>query len=125
MSFCTAINCMDGRVQLPVINYLKEQFGIDYVDSITEAGPVHIFAAVADLAILNSIFTRINISIQKHNSNTIAICAHADCAGNPVNDEIQNQQLERATIFLQESYPNVNVIALWIDETWQVHQLEQ
>ncbi|MHC5172739.1 MAG: carbonic anhydrase, partial [Planctomycetota bacterium] len=24
MSFCTAINCMDGRVQLPTITFLKK-----------------------------------------------------------------------------------------------------
>jgi len=34
MSYCTVINCMDGRVQLPVIKYLKERFDVDYVDSI-------------------------------------------------------------------------------------------
>ncbi|MHC5086790.1 MAG: carbonic anhydrase, partial [Planctomycetota bacterium] len=26
MSFCTAINCMDGRVQLPVIPFLQNRF---------------------------------------------------------------------------------------------------
>jgi len=39
MIFCTAVNCMDGRVQLPVINYLKERFSANYVDMITEPGP--------------------------------------------------------------------------------------
>jgi hypothetical protein len=37
MSFCTAINCMDGRVQLPTITFLKKHFGIEHVDCITEA----------------------------------------------------------------------------------------
>lgn len=40
MKFCTAINCMDGRVQLPVINYLKKHFKVNYVGSITEPGEV-------------------------------------------------------------------------------------
>jgi len=39
MSFYTAINCMDGRVQLPVITYLQKRFGVEHVDSITAAGP--------------------------------------------------------------------------------------
>jgi len=30
--FATAINCMDGRVQLPVINWLMENLSVDYVD---------------------------------------------------------------------------------------------
>jgi hypothetical protein len=39
MSYCTAINCMDGRVQLPTTAFQKERFNVDHVDMITEAGP--------------------------------------------------------------------------------------
>ena len=38
MCFCTAVNCMDGRVQLPVTSYLQERFNVEHVDSITEPG---------------------------------------------------------------------------------------
>ena len=31
MSFYTTINCMDGRVQFPVLNYLMERFGVESV----------------------------------------------------------------------------------------------
>ena len=34
----TCLNCMDGRVQLPVINWIRENYKIDNVDVITEAG---------------------------------------------------------------------------------------
>jgi hypothetical protein len=37
--FAAAINCMDGRAQLPVIEWLKRECGVDYVDTITEPGP--------------------------------------------------------------------------------------
>ena len=123
MGFCTAINCMDGRVQLPVIRFLQKRFGADYVDSITEPGPVRIFAEAADLMVLNSIYTRINISVHHHHSKAIAICAHTDCAGNPVKDETQKPQLRRAVIFLKESYPDVDVIALWLNEDWDVCEI--
>ena len=39
-TFFTAINCMDGRVQLPVIKYVQEKFDILFVDMITEPGPI-------------------------------------------------------------------------------------
>jgi len=39
MEFCTAINCMDGRVQIPVISFLEERFNARYVDVISEPGP--------------------------------------------------------------------------------------
>ena len=42
--FGTAINCMDGRVQEPVAKFLKEIYGIDFVDTITEPGPVKILS---------------------------------------------------------------------------------
>lgn len=37
-SFGTVLNCIDGRVQIPVINWMKENFDLDYVDLITEPG---------------------------------------------------------------------------------------
>jgi len=40
MSFCTAINCMDGRTQLPVNEFMRRKLGVAYVDTITEAGSV-------------------------------------------------------------------------------------
>ena len=59
MSFCTAINCMDGRTQQPVIEFLKDKFEVLYVDSITEPGPVHILAEAPDSAQALSIFDRV------------------------------------------------------------------
>lgn len=123
MAFCTAINCTDGRVQLPVIRFLQERFEAEYVDCITEPGPVRIFDKAADLMILNSIYTRINISVQQHRSRGIAVCAHTDCTGNPVDDQTQKQQLRRAVIFLKENYPDMEIIALWLDKDWTVSEM--
>ena len=123
MAFCTAINCMDGRVQLPVINYLMERFGVEYVDSVTEPGPVKILAEQADPILLDSILKRVSISTDKHSSKSIAICAHADCAGNPVDDQTQKQQLIDAVKTLQDKCSNVEIIKLWIDENWDVQEL--
>ena len=44
MIFCTAINCMDGRVQAPVNAYLRTRFNADYVDAVTEPGPALVLA---------------------------------------------------------------------------------
>jgi hypothetical protein len=123
MGYCPAINCMDGRVQLPVIRFLQERFAVEYVDCITEPGPVRMFDKIADLMVLNSIFTRINVSVQKHRSKGIAICAHWDCAGNPVDDKTQQDQIRRAIIFLQESYPDTEITGLWVDHDWTVHEI--
>ena len=50
--FATAVNCMDGRVQKPVIEYLQKSFGVDYVDMVTEPGPNKILAEGKDINII-------------------------------------------------------------------------
>ena len=36
--FVTCLNCIDGRVQLPVINWVMTNYGVKYVDMITTPG---------------------------------------------------------------------------------------
>jgi len=125
MAFCTAINCMDGRVQLPVIDYMMKRFDAEYVDSITEPGPVKILAEQTDQFLLDSIFSRVSVSTQTHGSRVVAVCAHVDCAGNPVDDQTQKQQLKEANHLLCTKYPDIEIIQLWIDANWEVHELSQ
>ena len=36
--FATSISCIDGRIQLPLAKWIKENYSVDYVDAITEPG---------------------------------------------------------------------------------------
>lgn len=123
MSFYTAINCMDGRVQLPVIKYLLARFKTEYIDSVTEAGPVLYLAERTGSHQTKSILRRTDISIEKHKSRGIAVVAHHDCAGNPVDDQTQISQLPLAVNFLASHYPNVEIIGLWLDSNWSVKEI--
>ncbi len=123
MKFCTAINCMDGRVQLPVINYLRQRFNVDYVDSITEPGPNLILSKQDNEALVQSILARVRISIKEHSSIAIAIVGHYDCAGNPALKEQQIQHLHKAVEFLRKQYEKIQIVSLWVDETWQVNEI--
>lgn len=120
MAFCTAVNCMDGRVQLPVIQYLMERFGTRYVDSITEPGPVAILGEEQADPRAESIMERIRISIEKHNSRGIAIVAHHNCAGNPVSKDTQMRQMKKSVSLTKDAFPGIEVIGLWVDEDWKV-----
>ena len=120
MAFCTAVNCIDGRVQLPVIQYLMERFGARYVDSITEPGPVAILGEEQTDPRAKSIMERIRISIEKHNSRGIAIVAHHNCAGNPVSKDTQMRQLKKSISLTRDAFPGIEVIGLWVDEEWKV-----
>ncbi len=124
MQFCTAINCMDGRVQLPVIKYLQQRFNAEYVDAITEAGPNRILSAEENVThVRQNIFERVALSIEKHNSVGIAIVGHHDCAGNPVPQVEQIAQIQKAAQFLRQQYKAIKIIGLWVDENWDVHEV--
>jgi hypothetical protein len=120
--FGTTINCMDGRTQLPVNEYLRNRFKLDYVDTITEPGPVKILAENEPGAA--SIEQRVKISVEAHGSKLISVVAHYDCAGNPLPKEMQLKQLEAALKTVRAWNYNVQCIGLWVDENWQVEPVE-
>lgn len=114
---------MDGRVQLPVNDYLKKRFGAAYVDTITEPGPNAILASGTDARSVESIMRRLRISVDHHKSVGIAVVGHHDCAGNPAPRRDQAQQTLKAVRRLQQEFPGLPVIALWVDEAWEVSEI--
>ena len=123
MAFCTAVNCMDGRTQQPVSDYLRRRFAAECVDTVTEPGPDGILAAGTDRATIDSIFRRVGISLERHGSRSIAIVSHHDCAGHPVDKQSHVRDVLLAASRLAERFAPAEVIALWVDEDWQVHEL--
>ena len=123
MTFCTSIHCMDGRIQEPVINYLKESYSITYVDAITEPGPCRILAENQDKVSVNSIMERTDVSINRHGSKLIAISGHSDCAGNPCDEDVQKMQIRESTKLLKKYYPEIKIIGLWIDSEWKISNI--
>jgi len=123
MKFYTVINCMDGRVQLPVIQYLQKRFEIDFVDSVTEAGPNLILSESKFSRPARSILSRVEISLKQHNSAGISVVGHHDCAGNPAPRDKQIIHIHNAVHHLQQKYQNVTVNGLWVDDHWDVHEL--
>jgi len=115
--FGTAINCMDGRAQEPVIGYMQDNFGVRYVDMITEPGPNRILSEGKEAGIIESLRKRVEISVKKHNPRIIAIVGHYDCAGNPGTEEVQRGDLRRAVKAVSSwGFPVKKVIALWLDK---------
>ncbi len=123
MKFCTAITCMDGRIQLPVIKYLQKRFSAKYVDLITEPGVNRILAEQQDVNLIESILTRLSISVEKHNSIGAAVVGHYDCAGNPTSKEEQFLQIEKSIRLIRQQYIELEIIGLWIDEKWKVNEI--
>ena len=111
---------MDGRIQGPIQDYLKGNYNLKYVDTITEPGPCKIIAENKDVNAIDSILQRVKISVEVHKSNLIAISGHYDCAGNPCEEEVQKQQVKQSITYLKNLYPNIEIVGLWVDDNWKV-----
>ena len=125
MNFCTTINCMDGRVQLPVIQYLQKRFHVSYVDSITEPGPNLILAEQTHADLVRSIYNRLKISVRQHGSVGVAVVGHYDCAGNPSTQSEQTSQTIKSVRAIRQEYSDIEILGLWVDENWQVFEVPE
>ncbi len=122
--FACAINCMDGRVQDAVKSYMQKNYGVDYVDMVTEPGPNKILAS-PELAegLVENIKKRVEISVHHHGSKVVAIVGHFGCAGNPTEKEEQIKHLKIAKKTVKAFGFPVEVILLWVDGDWQTVEL--
>ena len=109
---------------MPVIRYLQKRFNVDYVDSITEAGPNLILSEDKNSITARSIFNKLEISVNNHHSVGIAIAGHHDCAGNPAPRDKQIIHLNKAIKLLRQKYENMEIIGLWIDKNWEVYEIK-
>lgn len=123
--FATVINCMDGRVQLKVNEYVANTYHTPYVDTITLAGPSKVISENQKQTILENLKFRLDISIHNHKSEYIAIVGHADCAGVPESDDVQIQYILDSAKKIQEWYPTVRVEALWLNSDFELENITQ
>ena len=118
-TFACAINCMDGRVQDAVKKYMQENYGVDYVDMVTEPGPNKILADNFDKPIIENIKKRVEVSTHHHGSKVIAIVGHFGCAGNPTEKEEQILHLKKAEQTLKSLGFKEEIVLLWVDGDWE------
>lgn len=122
-TFATAINCMDGRVQEPMITWAKEKFGVDYVDMITEAGPDKVVSeGKPDQT--NLVRYKTGLSIEKHGSETVIIMGHDDCGGNPVPKDKHLEQIKAAVRVISSWGFPVTIYGVWMDINWNVEIID-
>jgi len=124
--FGTAINCIDGRVQLPVIEWMKKTFGFDYIDMITEPGVDKVMSQVEDKRI-ELIKSKVEISVNAHGSKIIVIAGHFDCAGNPVSKQEHLLQIRKALKVIQEWKLNgvQKIIGIWIEDNKEIEVIDK
>lgn len=129
-TFFTSVGCMDGRVQKPVLDFGQQKFGAEFVDTITEAGLVgQLSGESVDPQLAESLKTKIGISIEKHHSRGIIVHGHQECAGNPVADNVQRndirKSLEVVGMLAGKSIPIVGVFVKREGDLWVAEQVAE
>ncbi len=118
--FATSISCMDGRIQIPVNTWIKKNYLVDFVDTITAPG---VEKKIFESTNVEQIKSMIEISIYKHKSSVIVISGHHDCAGNPVSKEEQVSQISKGIQNIKSWNYDAQVIGIWINENWEVEKI--
>ena len=113
----TCLNCMDGRVQLPVLSWIKTNYPVHFVDVITEAGMDGVLARQEDIS---EVLRSIKVSVNINKSTRLFVVGHYDCRGNPVDEKLHRQEVIDAVHRLKPLWPAQDVIGLWVNDQWQV-----
>ena len=114
--FVTAINCIDGRVQLPVIRYMKRKFKVDYVDMVTAPGADKMLAEGMD----KTLRRKVRVSVENHRSRLVAVVGHFGCAGAPENKAEHLAHVRQGVARVRSWKLGVKVIGLWVNRKWRV-----
>ena len=113
----TCLNCMDGRVQVPVQTWIKANYPVDFVDVITEAGMDGVLAKQEDIS---EILRSIKVSVNINRSTRLFVVGHYDCRGNPEDDDSHHKEIIQAVKRLKPLWPGQEVLGLWVNDQWQV-----
>ncbi len=118
--FATSISCIDGRIQLPLAKWIKENYSVEYVDAITEPG---VDKNVTRDSITTSLKAKATISIRVHKSELIVFSGHYNCAANPVSDKEHIEFIKKGVEEISSWNLGAKVIGVYVDDSWNVNPL--
>ena len=114
--FATAINCIDGRVQAAVAEFIKNSYNVDYVDMITVPGPDKLLSEYKNIHEIESIKSKMLVSCSKHDSKLLFITGHYACAGSPCGKESHLRQIRKAVQNIKAWGLNLEIAGIWLDK---------
>jgi carbonic anhydrase len=115
-TFATCLSCIDGRVAMPVTQFIKDKHGVAFVDYITEAG---MDGFIFQPGALEGILRKVDFSFKNHRSSILYIVGHTECSGNIVDDEQHKKDILAAVERLKRLRPSVAVGGLFVDKEWK------
>lgn len=117
-SFATSINCIDGRVQSPVSEWIKKNHHVDFVDMLSEPG--------CDLRLVDSsdiqqrLKSHVAVSIRAHGSKLLFVSGHHQCAANPVSKTEHIEHIKKSIDTVAGWNLGVLIMGLWVNDSWNV-----
>jgi hypothetical protein len=118
-TFATVVNCIDGRAQGPVSDWIKINCQASFVDTITTPGPDMLLSS-GPHAKVDHIREAVTISVNAHKSQAVVVAGHHDCAANPATADEHKQQIRAAVEVMRSWELPVRIAGLWVNEWWQV-----
>ena len=122
--FGTAINCIDGRTQEPVIDFMKQTYNIDGVDMVTFPGVDGVISNGENSDKIALIRNAVSISIEKHRSRIIAVVGHFDCAGNPGDREHHYAHIQKAVQEVSSWSFHAQVVGFYVNDKKQIEEVK-
>jgi hypothetical protein len=118
-TFATVVNCIDGRAQAPVSDWIKINCQVSFVDTITTPGPDRLLSSGPHSKV-DHIREAIAVSVNAHKSGAVVVAGHYDCAANPVDADEHRRQIHAALDVVRSWSLPVRIVGLWVNEWWQV-----
>ncbi|MBA2682693.1 MAG: hypothetical protein H0U76_30420 [Ktedonobacteraceae bacterium] len=123
-TFGLAITCIDGRAKRPLADWMKQHYGVHYIDLVTEPEPDTTLLQATPW-LLENIQQKLRYAIVAHHPTVLAIAAHHDCGGNTLSAAVHQEQVRRVANLVATWNLQVPIIGVWLDEQWQPHIIHQ
>ncbi|HEX6417834.1 MAG TPA: carbonic anhydrase [Acidimicrobiales bacterium] len=122
-TFAAAVTCIDGRVHPPLARWVRERYGVDHVDLLTQPGPDLALCCAADGEVAH-LRDHLGVSARAHRPGVLVVAGHADCAANPVPEAEHRRHLRRALDRARAWAPDgMPVVAVWVDRDGTVAEV--
>jgi hypothetical protein len=120
--FAVLLNCIDGRTQQPLLEWVRRELDVSHVDVVTEPGVDGVLARGDDTTV-QALLDKVCVSRLAHGAVALVLAGHHDCAANPGEATSHLQDLSRAVEVVGKALPELPVQAVYVDSTWSVTPL--
>jgi hypothetical protein len=120
--FAVLLNCIDGRTQQPLLDWVRRELDVSHVDVVTEPGVDGILAR-GDDTMVPALLDKVCVSRLAHGAVALVVAGHHDCAANPGDAASHLRDLDRAVEVVGTALPELPVRSVYVDHTWTVTPL--